>query len=66
MEEEREDMRPPQHINSKKRIENYGARKCFITWPQCDDSIFNKIAKTIKDTFGGLKLMLQGFRIYVV
>ena len=31
---------------------------------QCAKWILNKIAKAINETFAGLKLMLQGFRIY--
>ena len=34
--------------------------------PQCAERIFNKIAKALNETFTGLKLMLQGFRIYFV
>ena len=32
--------------------------------PQYAERILNKIAKAINETFAGLKLMLQGFRIY--
>ena len=31
---------------------------------QCVEGILNKTAKAINETFAGLKLMLQGFRIY--
>ena len=34
--------------------------------PQYAERILNKIAKAINETFAGLKLMLQGFRIYFV
>ena len=33
---------------------------------QCVERILNKTAKAINETFAGLKLMLQGFRIYFV
>ena len=33
-------------------------------YPQYAERILNKIAKAINETFAGLKLMLQGFRIY--
>ena len=33
---------------------------------QCAERILNKSAKAINETFAGLKLMLQGFRIYFV
>ena len=36
------------------------------TVSQCVERILNKAAKAINKTFAGLKLMLQGFRIYFV
>ena len=33
---------------------------------QCAERILNKTAKCNNETFAGLKLMLQGFRIYFV
>ena len=32
---------------------------------QCGEWILNKIAQDIKDTFTGLKFILQGFRIFL-
>ena len=33
---------------------------------QCVERILNKTAKAINETFAGLRLMLQGYRIYFV
>ena len=38
----------------------------FYGTSQCAERILNKTAKAINETFAGLKLMLQGFRIYFV
>ena len=50
-------------------IENHGLRVIIkiikrAYKSQCVERIFNKTAKAINETFAGLKLMLQGFRIY--
>ena len=39
---------------------------CQITAPHCVGGILNEILKAINDTFTGLKLVIQGFRIYIV
>ena len=39
---------------------------CEYYLSQCVERILNKTAKAINETFTGLKLMLQGFRIHFV
>ena len=40
--------------------------KYALRGSQYAEGILNKTAKAINETFTGLKLMLQGFRIYFV
>ena len=43
-----------------------GLNVCILIHIHWAERILNEIAKAINDTFAGLKVMLQGFRIYFV
>ena len=53
-------------MEQKQNIRIHVEGSTFTNVTQCVERILNKTAKAINETFTGLKLMLQGFRIHFV